>query len=181
MTSKNNLPNRHHRELVRLIILSIFGALIFVSKIAFEGIPNVHPVGMLIMVITITYRAWALLPIYLYVLFFGMFYGFQMWWYPHLYVWLILWAVTMLLPRNMSEKTAMIVYPVVCGLHGLSYGVLWSFSNGILLNYNIHQTLAWLASGFYMDVIHALGNFAMGFLILPLVKIVKRESAKLGL
>ena len=81
----------------------MLAALMLASKIAMEALPNIHLVGMLTMVYTLVYRKRALIPIYIFVLLFGLIYGFSAWWVPYLYIWTILWGVTMLLPRRMPR------------------------------------------------------------------------------
>ena len=46
----------------------MLGALLFGSKIIMEALPNIHLLGMLIMVYTIAFRLKALIPIYIYVI-----------------------------------------------------------------------------------------------------------------
>ena len=93
-----------------LAIFAMLGAIMYLSKIIMEWIPNVHLLGTLTMVYTLVYRRKALYPIYVYVFLNGVMAGFGTWWIPYLYVWTILWAVTMLLPKNMPKKVAPIVY-----------------------------------------------------------------------
>ena len=47
---------KSHKAIRDMIVLAMFGALLFAGKIVFEALPNIHPVAMLIMVITVTYR-----------------------------------------------------------------------------------------------------------------------------
>ena len=107
-----------------LVIFSLLGAVMFISKQLMEFLPNIHMLGMLTMVYTLVYRGKALIPIYVFVLLEGVIAGFNMWWIPYLYIWTVLWGVTMLLPKNMPNKVAIPVYAIVCSLHGLTYGTL---------------------------------------------------------
>ena len=99
-------------------------ALMFCAKVITEALPNIHLLGMLVMAYTVVLRKKALIPIYVYVMLNGIYAGFAMWWLPYLYIWTILWGITMLLPRQMSKKVAYIVYPTVCALHGFMFGIL---------------------------------------------------------
>ena len=105
----------------------------------------------------------------------------QQWWYPHLYIWTILWAVTMLLPKKLPDKKAAFIYPAVCGLHGFLYGTLWAPSQALIFGFNFKQTLAWIGSGLLFDVRHGISNICMGLLILPLSKLLIKENGKRGL
>ncbi len=157
-----------------MVVFAMFGALIFASQIAFSALPNIHPVAMLIMVITVTYRIRALVPIYLYVILLGLFYSFPQWWIPYLYIWFFLWGMTMLIPKNIPRRTAIFVYPIVCGVSGLTFGMLYSPVQALLYGYDFGSTLQWIATGLPFDIIHAAGNLAMGLLVYPLAKVVNK-------
>lgn len=165
---------KSHRKIRDMIIFGMLGALMFAAKIAFEALPNIHPIGMFIMVFTIVYRVRALIPLYIFVLIFGLYYGFSIWWIPYIYIWTILWVITMLLPKKMPDKIAMIVYPIVCGLFGLLYGVFYAPAQAILFGYDFPTTLKWIAAGLPFDAIHGLGNLGMGLIVLPLSKTLAR-------
>lgn len=151
-----------------LVIYAMLGTLMFVSKILMEVLPNIHLLGMLTMTYTLVYRKRALIPIYLYVLLNGLYAGFNMWWYPYLYIWTILWGVTMLLPRNMSKKAKCIVYPIVCCLHGLLFGTLYAPAQAIMMGLDFKATIAWIIAGLPWDAVHGAGNLIVGTLIYPM-------------
>ncbi len=155
-----------------ITVFAMLGALMFCSKIVMEVLPNIHILGMLTMAYTIVYRKKALFPIYVYILLNGVFAGFATWWIPYLYVWTVLWAVTMLLPKKMPRKIAAVVYPFVCCLHGLFFGVLYAPGQALLYGFDLEKTLAWIAAGFTFDILHAIGDFAAGLLILPMVSLL---------
>lgn len=146
----------------------------FVSKIVMEFLPNIHLLGMLTMVYTLVFRTKALIPIYIYVLVNGLFAGFAPWWIPYLYVWAVLWGVTMLLPKRMPNWLACVVYPLVCGLHGLAFGVLYAPTQAFVFGLNWDMTVAWVVAGFPFDVIHAAGNVLAGLLIVPLTLLIQK-------
>lgn len=156
-----------------LAIFAMLGAVMYVSKVIMEWIPNVHLIGMLIMAYTIVYRQKALYPIYIYVFLCGALGGFNAWWIPYLYVWTVLWAVTMMLPNNMPKKVAAVVYMAVCALHGFGFGILYAPAQALMFGLSFEATLAWIASGFYFDMIHGISNFFCGMLIIPVVSILR--------
>ena len=157
-----------------MTVFSMLGTLMFCSKIIMEVLPNIHLVGMFTMVYTLAFRKKALIPIYIFVLLNGLYAGFSVWWIPYLYIWTVLWGVTMLLPKNMPPKAAFIVYPIVCALHGLSFGTLYAPAQALMYGFSFSQMLAWIASGLPFDVLHGIGNFIAGLLILPLSNILKK-------
>ena len=168
------MKNARKLTIYDLVLFAMLGALMFCSKIVMEALPNIHLLGMLTITYTLVFRAKALIPIYLYVGINGLFSGFSMWWVPYLYIWTILWGVTMLLPRNMPRKIGLVVYPLLCALHGLAFGLLYAPAQAVMWGLNFEQTLAWITAGIPFDVIHCVGNFAVGLLILPLSDLLQK-------
>lgn len=155
-------------------LFGMLGAMMYASKMLMEFMPNVHLIGVFIVAMTIVFRAKALYPIYIFALLTGLFNGFAMWWWPYLYIWLPLWGVTMLLPKHMPKWLAPIVYMIVCGLHGISYGTLYApYQAIVFLHGDFHKTLAWIAAGFPWDLVHGVSNFFMGALIVPLSNVLR--------
>lgn len=163
------------------VLFAMLGALMFISKILMEALPNIHLLGMLTMTYTLVFRKKALIPIYVYVFLNGLFAGFAMWWVPHLYLWAILWACTMLLPENMPVKAKRIIYPAVCCLHGLLFGTLYAPAQAIMMGLSLKAMFAWIAAGLPFDAIHGAGNLVLGFLILPLSEVLRnlKDNARL--
>ena len=162
-----------------MVVFAMLAAVMFTSKIIMEVLPNIHLLGMLTMTYTVVFRKKALIPIYLYVMLNGVFAGFAMWWIPYLYIWTILWAITMLLPRNLSIKVKCVVYPIVCCLHGLAFGALYAPVQALMFGMNFETMVAWIVSGLGFDLIHGVSNLFAGMLIVPLCellgKIVKKQ------
>ena len=165
-------------DLRHLIIFQMLGCLIFLSDLLMEFLPNIHLVGVLIIVYTIVYRRRALIPLYIYVFLYGLVYGFSLWWIPYLYIWTLLWGGVMLLPKNMPTKVALPVYMAVGGLHGILFGVLYAPFQALAFGLSFEKTLLWIASGFPFDVIHCVGNVVLGVLILPLVGTLRRLEGR---
>lgn len=164
---------------VEICIYAMLGTIMFTSKIIMEAAPNIHLLGMLTVVYTIVYRKKALIPIYIYVFLNGLYAGFNQWWIPYLYIWTILWAVTMLLPKKMPRGVATVVYPLLCSLHGLAFGALYAPVQAILFGFDFKQTIAWIIAGLSFDVIHAVSNFCLGLLILPFSQLLTKLSKRI--
>ena len=166
-----------------MIIFTMLGCIMFLSDLLMEALPNVHMVGVLIIVYTVIYRVWALIPLYLYVFLNGIYAamsGTVLWWVPYLYVWTVLWGVVMLLPKKMPMKIAVPVYMVVCAVHGLSFGTLYAPVQAILFGLSPDKIPLWIAAGFPFDLIHAGGNLVMGVLIQPMIAVLRRLEMKTG-
>ncbi|MBQ7172574.1 MAG: hypothetical protein IJR88_00425 [Clostridia bacterium] len=172
--------NKLKLSLFELLLFSMLGALMFVSKLALEFLPNIHLLGVLTMVYTLTFRWKALFPIYCYVLIQGVYAGFNVWWIPYCYLWTILWGVTMLLPKKLPEKrAAIVIYPLVCCLHGALFGTLYAPAQALFFHLDWNGMIAWIIAGLPWDGVHAVGNLAVGFLILPLYQILSRLYSKM--
>lgn len=152
----------------------MLAAIMFCSKKLMEGLPNIHLVGMLTIAYTAVYRSRALIPIYVYVFLDGLFVGFNIAWLPYLYIWTILWGLTMLIPKRTPKWLLYIIYPALCCLHGLFFGILYAPAQALLFHLNFEQTVAWVIAGFGFDIIHAVGNLVVGLLIFPMVEVLKR-------
>lgn len=158
-----------------LAIFGVLAAVMISTKKAMEALPNIHLVGVITVAMTLVYRRKALFPLYVYVILEGVFGGFGTWWLPYLYVWTVLWGMTMLLPEKMPEKVRPFVYGAVCGLHGLLFGILYAPSQMVLFGLNLRGAVAWIAAGFPFDCIHGVSNLILGMiLIVPLTKVLKK-------
>ena len=152
----------------------MLGTIMFCSKIVMEALPNIHLLGMLTIAYTVVFRTKALIPIYIYVMLNGIFAGFDVWWIPYLYIWAILWALTMLLPKKMPRWLAMIVYPLLCALHGLFFGALYAPVQALIYGFSFEQTLTWIAAGLPFDIVHCVGNIIVGVLIFPFSELLSK-------
>lgn len=159
-----------------IAVFAMLGALMCISKFVMEPLPNMHLLGVFTVAFTVVYRQKALYPIYIFVFLTGALWGFGLWWIPYLYIWTVLWGITMLLPKNMPKKLAPIVYIIVCGLHGFLYGVIYAPSQALLFGLDFKGTLAWIVSGFPFDIIHGISNLCLGVLIVPIAVVLKKTQ-----
>lgn len=157
-----------------LTLFALLGSLMYASKVIMEALPNIHLLGVFTIAFTVVYRKKALYIIYLYVLINGLFGGFSTWWVPYLYIWTVLWAVTMLLPQNMTEKIRPLVYMVVCALHGFGFGLLYAPFQALVFGLNFKSTIAWVIAGLPFDIVHGISNFFCGMLIIPVINVLKK-------
>lgn len=156
-----------------IAVFSMLGALMYASKIIMDMLPNIHLLGTLITAYTIVYRRKALYPIYVFVMLMGLFHGFNTWWIPYLYIWMVLWAMVMLLPRKLSGPWKSVVYMSVSAMHGFLYGLLYAPVQFFVLGCSLKATAAWYMTGIPWDITHGISNFFCGILISPLVRTLK--------
>ena len=162
-------------KLKDVAVLSLMGALMFAGDVLLEMLPNIHLVGVLIVVTTVVYRKWAILAIYVYVLMQGLLSGFDLWWIPYIYIWDFLWLFIMLIPKRLPDNIKNILYVVVCALHGYLFGILYAPSQVLLFfDGDFSRMIPWRILGIPADITHGTSNLILGTLfILPAVKILK--------
>ena len=168
------MRSEKYKKLVDLLVFTMLGVIMLISKLLMEALPNFHLIGTLITAYTIVYRKDALKPIYIFVMLFGLVYSFGIWWIPYLYIWTILWAMIMLLPKNMKPQVAVPVYMLVSGLHGLLYGTLYAPAQALLYGYDFKTMVAWIIAGLPFDAMHAVGNVVLGLLIVPIATALRK-------
>ena len=174
----NSERNNFKPTVKEIIIFGMLGALIFVSKLITEALPNIHLIGMFITAFSAVYKKKAIYPIYVFVLLSGVFYGFANWWIPYLYIWLFPWITVLLVPEKISERKKYVIYIIICALHGFLYGTLYAPAQAIIFGLDFKGTVAWIMAGLPFDFIHGVSNLICGFLIPPMIKIMKRVSVE---
>ncbi len=163
-----------------IAIFGMLGAVMYASKIIMELVPNVHLIGVFTVAFTVVYRKKALYPIYTYVILNGVFCGFATWWIPYLYVWTVLWAAVMLLPKEMPKKIRPFVYMAVCAAHGFLFGMLYAPVQAILYGLSFEKMVAWIIAGLPWDCIHGISNFLCGVLIVPIISTLRLAEKNAG-
>ena len=78
----------------------------------------------------------------------------------------------MLLPKKMPKLAKLVVYPLMCGLHGFAFGMLYAPAQALVFGFNFEQMLAWIAAGLPWDLLHGLGNLIAGLLVFPLSELL---------
>ena len=163
-------------NLKELTLYSLLGAIMYVSKILLEFLPNVHLLGVLTVAYTVVFRKKALYPIYAFVLIIGALNGFSLWWVPYLYLWTVLWGATMLVPRFKNKIVYGIVLSVVCSLHGFLYGTLYAPFQALAFGLTFKGMLAWIVAGLPWDAIHGVSNLIVSVLIFPIAAVLKMAN-----
>ena len=154
-------------------VFAMLGALMYASKIIMEVAPNIHLIGVFVIATTVVYRKKALYPLYIFVFLTGLLNGFSAWWVPYLYIWTVLWALVMVLPRRLPKKAEPFVYMTVCALHGFAYGVLYAPAQAIMFGLNFNGMVSWIIAGLPFDLIHGVSNFFCAILVMPIVSTLK--------
>ena len=166
-------PDGRRLTAQQLCILALMGALIFVSKFALAGIPNVNLNTLLIILCAVFFGWKTLYAVGVYVMLEGLIFGFSIWWFSYLYAWPVVTLVVMLFRKNSS----VLDWAVIAGLCGLFFGplmyILYFFVNGWEMAFSM-----WVA-GIPYDLIHCISNFILTLLLYkPLYKVFLRFVPK---
>ena len=101
--------------------MGLFSAILLGVQLAFAFLPNIELVSLLIILYTRHLKYRALPVIYVFVLLEGLIFGFGIWWIIYLYIWAILFALTMLAQKNQS----LIGWAMISGGFGLFFWGAW--------------------------------------------------------
>ena len=174
------VKNTSLSRLIMLLVCTMLGVILYISDIMMEFLPNIHMVGALIVVYTIVYRWYALIPIYVYAMLNGLFAGFGPWWVGYLYIWTILWGAIMLIPRGLSKKARLFLYVAICTLHGFAFGFLYLPVQAIFISSDPVFLKTWWSVGFVTaDIYQGIGNLVFGVaLIYPLSEILSKAQSR---
>ena len=159
-----------------IVLFGMLGSLMYASKVIMEAAPNIHLLGVFTIAFTVVYRKKALYPIYTFVLLNGLFSGFAAWWIPYLYLWTVLWGITMLLPKNMPQIIKPVVYMTVNACHGFLFGTMYAPVQAVLFGLSFDRMVAWIIAGLPFDFIHGISNFFCGLLIVPIISVLNKTE-----
>ena len=157
--SSRSKPDGKKLSVRQICTLALMGALIFATKFALAGIPNVNLNTVLIILCVVFYGWKTFYAVALYVLLEGLIFGFSIWWFSYLYAWPVITLVAMLFRKNDSP----LLWAIVAGLCGLFFGplmyILYFFINGWETAFSM-----WIA-GIPYDLIHCASNFVLTLIL----------------
>ena len=157
-----------------ICVLALMGALIFATKVAFSGIPNVNLNAVLIILTTVFFGWKALYSVGIYVMLEGLVFGFQIWWISYVFVWPLLVVAAMLLRKNDSA----LIWAVVAAFWGLCFGPLMYIPYFCIMGGWKGYFAMWIA-GIPYDLAHAAGNFVFTLVLYrPLSRVMKALLSK---
>lgn len=155
------------RKLTRIALLS---AILYVSKVALEFLPNVELVSLLVIIYTLVFGKEVFLIVTVFNFFELIQWGFGTWWFSYLYIWPLLALLTLLLKKLIKEE--FVIWSLISGLFGLIFGSLFAI---VYIFVDPAYALSYWISGLPWDVWHAVWNFVL-MLVLgkPLYQLLNR-------
>ena len=160
-----------------MILLALISAMMFATQVALAALPNIHLVGVFVILAAMLFGWKSLFSIYIFVLLEGLVYGFSMWFVNYLYVWAVLAVVSVLCRNNRSP----LFWAVVAGIFGLLFGALCAIPYYFIGGWNM--AFSYWIGGIPFDLIHCVSNAVLTFaLLMPLyhlcIKLLGKEKRK---
>lgn len=155
------------KTMTRVALLS---AVLYVSKLALDFLPNVEVVTLLIILYTLMLGKETIAIVMVFNLFQGLQWGFGLWWVSYMYTWPTLWLIVLLLRRLIKEE--FLLWSVIAGIFGLLFGAFFALA---YLPVDPGYALTYWITGLPWDVWHAVCNFIlMAVLGKPFYQILKK-------
>ena len=142
-----------------LTLFAVLGALTFALQVAMAPLPNIEPVGLLVMIFAAVFGWKSLYPVYIFVVMEILFYGISTWNIYYLYIWAIL-AFAAILMRKTKEPLA---WALLGAVYGLMFGALCGVVD-IFIGGFAYAASKWV-SGIPFDLLHCGGNFGMALIL----------------
>ncbi|MBE6750357.1 MAG: hypothetical protein E7560_04260 [Ruminococcaceae bacterium] len=159
----------HPHKLFEMILLSLFGVLMYISQVIMQALPNIEIVSLLIILITRKFGVRALYSIYVFVGCEILTYGIGIWNINYLYVWLILWLAVYILRK--IDNT--IVYALISAIFGILFGSFCSIPYFLIGGFSMG--MANIIAGINFDFLHFAGNLILTLLLYrPLTNIMNK-------
>lgn len=154
----------------RITRIALFSAILYISKLALESVPNVELVSFLIIVYTLVFGWESIIATCVFNLCEVAQWGLGTWVITYIYVWPLLAIITMLLKKVIKEE--FLVWAIVSGMFGLIFGSMFAI---LYIPVDPHYALTYWLSGLPWDVWHCIANFII-MLILgkPVTKVLKK-------
>ena len=169
-----NLHSRKAGKLTtrELCLLSLLGALMFVTQLLMSGLANVHIIAPLIIVCCAVFAWKAMYAVLLFVLLEVLVWGLGLWVISYIYMWPLLALVAILMHKNESA----LVWAVLAAAHGLLFGagcaIPYLFIGGF------EMAFSYWVSGIPFDLVHCAGNFVLTLILYRPLKNVMFKALK---
>lgn len=156
--------------------IALLTTLVSVGRLSFSFLPNVQPMTVLLICITL-YYGWkdGLAVSLLSVLITNMYLGMGPWTLAQLASYTALIGMTSLL-EDSYEKIPLPLMQVYVGFLGLLYGLVISLVQAPFYGWNIF--IPYYLSGLPYDVLHAIGNVVFFALLYPITMRVFKQTDK---
>ena len=145
-----------------LVLYGLLGGLMTASQVAMAALPNIHIVGVLVLLCAQVFGLRALYPVYIFVTLEILIFGMGLWAINYLYVWAILVLIGVVLKKTHAGRLG---WAVAAGVFGMLFGALCAIPHFFIGGWSM--AFAYWISGIPYDLIHGVANFALTLVLLP--------------
>ena len=145
-----------------LVLYGLLGGLMTASQVAMAALPNIHIVGVLVLLCAQLFGLRALYPVYIFVTLEILIFGMGLWAINYLYVWAILVLIGVVLKKTHAGRLG---WAVAAGVFGMLFGALCAIPQYFLGGWSM--VFAYWISGIPYDLIHGAANFVLTLVLLP--------------
>lgn len=165
-----------------IALIGMLSTLLLGVKHSLAFLPNVSLVTLFLVIYTIHLKNKALYIIYIFVLIEGILFGFGLWWFSYLYIWLIPFIIA----RCFCNQRSKVFWAIICGSYGLAFGALSSlitFAMGFVnggLHVGFSSAFAYFIAGIPFDITHGISNFVLALLLFKPINYIFTKLIKLS-
>ena len=158
-----------------LVLYGLLGGLMTASQVAMAALPNIHIVGVLVLLCAQIFGLRALYPVYIFVTLEILIFGMGLWAINYLYVWAILVLIGVVLKKIHAGRLG---WAVAAGVFGMLFGALCAIPHFFIGGWSM--AFAYWISGIPYDLIHGVANLALTLILLPPLSKVARRMLEAG-
>lgn len=155
----------------QVALLAMIVAITHISRLAFGFLPNVQPVTVILMLLTVTFGLTdAIIVAFLSIVLSNITLGMGFWTVTQICAYSIIVLLTFFVKRILDVVPySAIFWTLFAGLTGYLYGFVISFLQAPILGMNLQATIGYWLAGLLFDTYHAIGNVGFYILLSPIL------------
>lgn len=168
-----------HKQVYRIAVLAMMVALCHVGRIMFQFLPNVQPVTVIVLLITLSFGVKdGLIVGVLSIIVSNLTLGMGIWTIAQVASYAVLVLLTGLFIPFQKKDWFDSVFVVYVGLSGYLYGLIISVIQAPF--FGIHKLWPYYLAGIPFDSLHAIGNVGFYLILTPvLLPLIERTAKKI--
>lgn len=149
-------------SLREMVLYGLLGGLMTASQVAMSALPNIHIVGVLVLLCAQVFGLRALYPVYVFVVLEILIFGLGLWNINYLYIWAILVLIGIALKKVKAGRWG---WATAAGVYGMLFGALCAIPHFFMGGWSM--AFAYWISGIPYDLLHGVSNFVLTLVLLP--------------